>query len=103
MNSEKKEKYEQAIVAYKKLVENVEVLAELLCEKMPDLPMEGKIASYNLNNIRNQIQKFHTNQDLNKKEDDILNIDLYTPGKNDEVRFFYCKYFKKNIIKKIPN
>jgi hypothetical protein len=41
LNADKKEKYDQAIVAYKKLVENVEVLAELLSEKVPDLPMDG--------------------------------------------------------------
>jgi hypothetical protein len=41
LNSEKKEKYDQALVAYKKLVENVEILADLLGESMPELPIDG--------------------------------------------------------------
>jgi hypothetical protein len=41
LNAEKKDKYDQAVVAFKKLVENVEVMAELLSEQMPDLPIDG--------------------------------------------------------------
>jgi hypothetical protein len=41
LNAEKKEKYEQSISAYRKLLENTEAFAELLGETMPDLPVEG--------------------------------------------------------------
>ena len=41
LSTEKKERYEQTLVTYKKLVENVEILADLLNEEIPDLPLEG--------------------------------------------------------------
>ncbi len=42
LNAEKKEKYEQAYNTFKKLSENTEILADLLGEKIPDLPIDGK-------------------------------------------------------------
>ena len=42
---------------FKKLIENAEVFADLLNEVMPELP-----------------------SDETKKDDDIINVDIYTPG-----------------------
>ena len=42
LNAEKKEKYEQAYNTFKKLAENTEILADLLGETIPDLPIDGK-------------------------------------------------------------
>jgi regulator of nonsense transcripts 2 len=55
--NEKKEKYEQCLVAYKKLIEHTEFFADILNEPMPHLPV-----------------------DVKKKEDDLLNIDIYMPS-----------------------
>ncbi|RNA18662.1 regulator of nonsense transcripts 2 isoform X1 [Brachionus plicatilis] len=62
LHSDKKEKYEQAFSAYRKLSENSEVLADLLAEQMPHLP----------------------NDQNSKKEDGMLNIDVYTPTKGED-------------------
>ncbi|CAF0714012.1 unnamed protein product [Brachionus calyciflorus] len=62
LHTEKKEKYEQAITSYRKLIENTESLADLLGEKMPDLPQD----------------------DSSKKEDSLINIDVYTPMRGED-------------------
>jgi hypothetical protein len=41
LNAEKKDKYEQSLQAFKKLLENTEIFADLLNEKMPELPIDG--------------------------------------------------------------
>lgn len=43
LHSEKKEKYDQYLTGFKKMLEHVETLADLLNEQVPDLPMDGKI------------------------------------------------------------
>ncbi len=57
LNSERKDKYDQALQSFKKLVENAEIFAEMLNEQMPELQI-----------------------DESKKDDDVVNIDIYTPG-----------------------
>lgn len=44
VSQEKKEKYEQSLSAFKKLLENAEVLADLLGEQMPELPVDGNFS-----------------------------------------------------------
>ena len=51
LNSEKKDNYEQTLSAYKKLVENVETLADLLNEQMPDLPIDGIVFFFSIHSI----------------------------------------------------
>jgi hypothetical protein len=58
VSSDKKEKAEQALVAYQKLYANTDLLAELLCEPMPQLPID----------------------DVMKKDEDTVNVDMYTPS-----------------------
>ena len=41
LNVEKKEKYEQSINFYKKLIENTETFSDLIGEPMPELPIDG--------------------------------------------------------------
>ena len=41
VSAEKKEKYEQTVSNFKKLLENAEVLGDLLGEQMPELPADG--------------------------------------------------------------
>lgn len=57
LNSDRKDKYEHSLQTFKKLIENAEVFADLLNEIMPELP-----------------------SDDTKKDDDTINIDIYTPG-----------------------
>ena len=47
MSVDKKEKCDQASVAYQKLLQNTEILADLLAEQMPDLPIDGMLLSLN--------------------------------------------------------
>lgn len=42
VSSEKKEKYEQSLGNFKKLMENADLLADLLGEQMPELPIDGR-------------------------------------------------------------
>ncbi len=46
LNAEKKEKYEQNYNSFKKLLENMEILADLLGVTMPELPHDGKVIWY---------------------------------------------------------
>lgn len=65
LHSDKKDKYELTLQSFKKLIENAEIFADLLNEKMPVLPVDEV-----------------------KKDEDVINIDIYTPGgKCDEVGF----------------
>jgi hypothetical protein len=47
LSVDKKEKCDQASVAYQKLLQNTEILADLLAEQMPDLPIDGMLLSLN--------------------------------------------------------
>lgn len=60
LHAEKKEKFELAMGNFKKLVENTEMLAELLGEQMVALPVDESL----------------------KKDDDLINIDVYSPSNN---------------------
>ena len=64
VHADKKERYEQQVAGFKKLLENAEQYAELIGEKMPALPV-----------------------DTSKRDDMMLNVDVYTPGVGDEVHF----------------
>ncbi len=61
LNSERKDKYDQALQSFKKLTENAEIFAEMLNEQMPELPLDEA-----------------------RKEEDMVNIDIYTPGGRGE-------------------
>ena len=73
LHSDKKDKYELTLQSFKKLMENAEIFADLLNEKMPVLPADEV-----------------------KKDDDVINIDIYTPGgKCEEVS---CTLFNDKYL-----
>ncbi|CAF0868258.1 unnamed protein product [Didymodactylos carnosus] len=62
LNQETRDKHEQALISFQKLLQNTETLADLLEEAMPELPIE----------------------EISKKSSERSGIDMYIPGRNDD-------------------
>uniref|UniRef100_A0A646QJ82 Regulator of nonsense transcripts 2 n=1 Tax=Hemiscolopendra marginata TaxID=943146 RepID=A0A646QJ82_9MYRI len=65
LNNERKEKYEAALTAYQKLLNNTQQFADIIDEDMPDLPQD----------------------DANKQESEMGTLDIHNRFKNNEFQF----------------